>query len=153
MGTGRAIMIPVLGMLCSAMPACSDRGGTAGLAVERAWVRAVTVGEAGGVTTAAYMKILNRGPADRLVGASSPSVGRAEVHRTVIDDSGLATMGPAVPLDLPPGSATELEPGGVHLMLMDVRDTLAPGDTVRIVLQFESGAEVGVRAEVLVAGP
>jgi copper(I)-binding protein len=141
-------MIPVIGMLQAAMPACGDRSEPAGLVVERAWVRAVTVSGPGGVTTAAYMRILNRGPADRLVGATAEAAGRAELHRTVIDGSGLAMMGPAGPLDLPSGSTTELEPGGLHLMLMDVRDTLSPGDTVPIVLRFESGFEADVGAEV-----
>jgi periplasmic copper chaperone A len=39
-------------------------------------------------------------------------------------------------LDLPAGQRVELRPGGHHLMLLDLKQQLKPGETVPITLVF-----------------
>ena len=41
-----------------------------------------------------------------------------------------------------------LDPGGYHLMLIDLTEDLAPGSTVRLTLTFEDAGPVNVEAEV-----
>ena len=41
-----------------------------------------------------------------------------------------------------------LEPGGINIMLMGLKQPLVLGDTVEVVLTFKSGEEVTVDAEV-----
>jgi copper(I)-binding protein len=57
-------------------------------------------------------------------------------------------MGPVGPVDLPPGSAAQLDPGGLHVMLVGVRRSLAASDTVRLALLFDCRGELEVTAEV-----
>ncbi|NDJ54944.1 MAG: copper chaperone PCu(A)C, partial [Chloroflexi bacterium] len=45
------------------------------------------------------------------------------------------------------GSAT-LEPGGYHIMLIGIDETLEPGDTVTLTLVFENAGEFEIEAEV-----
>jgi len=113
--------------------------------VEEAWVRAVA---GPNVNTAAYMTLRNAGNApDRLIGARSDVARMTGVHRTTIDETGLARMGEVDGLDLPPGGAALLEPGGFHVMLMGV-GSLVEGDTVEITLLLETSGSLDIVAEV-----
>lgn len=116
----------------------------AAIEVEDAWVR--TSGS--GANSAAYMIVRNEGTSsERLSGARAGFARMTELHRTTIDDSGLARMGRVEGLDLPPGLSVSLEPGGYHIMLMEV-ESLAEGDTVALTLLLESSDSVRVLAEV-----
>lgn len=113
--------------------------------VEGAWVRAVA---GPNVNTAAYMTLRNSGNApDRLTGARSEIARMTGLHRTTIDETGLARMGEVDGLDLPAGGTVQLEPGGFHVMLMGV-GSLVEGDTVEITLLLEASDPMAVLAEV-----
>jgi len=113
--------------------------------VEGAWARAVADSDG---TTAAYMLLRNVGDAPgRLVGLRSEAAREVQLHRTTIDESGLARMAEIDALDIPAGGSVELAPGGYHLMLLGA-GPLADGDTVRITLDLEGSAPVEVAAEV-----
>jgi copper(I)-binding protein len=115
------------------------------IGVEDAWIRAVAGPDA---NTAAYMTLRNTGGApDRLIGARSAVSRMTELHRTTIDEAGLARMGKVEALDLPAGGAAVLEPGGYHLMLMGA-GPLVEGDTVHLILLLDVSDSVYVAAEV-----
>jgi copper(I)-binding protein len=117
--------------------------------VRDAWVRAVTSEGEGTGNTAAYMRIVNTsGSADQLLAVRSDIARAAEVHRTTVDDSGLATMGPAGTVEIPAGDSVSLEPGGLHVMLMGLRHTLEEGKSVGLTLVLESAGELPVVAAV-----
>jgi copper(I)-binding protein len=72
----------------------------------------------------------------KLVAASSPVAGVVEVHEMAMDGNVMKMR--AVPaLDLPAGKAVELKPGGYHVMLMDLKQQLKPGETVALTLTVE----------------
>jgi len=111
--------------------------------VEDPWVR-ITVDRG-----AAYMVIFNDGKAsDFLIGASSPVAGSVGLHQTVMNEEGMMGMEPVSRLEVPAGGRVELKPLSYHLMMTDLRQDLAPGQKVRIVLQFEKSGQVEVEAEV-----
>jgi copper(I)-binding protein len=64
------------------------------------------------------------------------------------DDMGSMTMQPVDAVELPAGETVALEPGGYHIMLLDLVEPLEVGDTIEVTLTFESGAEQTVTAEV-----
>lgn len=51
-------------------------------------------------------------------------------------------------IDLPAGATVELVPGGLHLMLMELVDDLAPGDAFELTLSFAHAPELVVVVEV-----
>ena len=113
--------------------------------VEEAWVREVA---GPNVNTAAYMTLRNTGSApDRLTGARSEIARMTGLHRTTIDERGLARMNEVEALDLPAGGTAALEPGGFHIMLMGV-GSLVEGDTVHLTLLLDVSDSVHVAAEV-----
>lgn len=115
------------------------------LTVSGAWVRE---GPPTTAVLAAYMQIDNGGVQDRtLVGASSPQFETVEIHRTEIVD-GVARMLPQERLVIPVGGGVTLEPGGLHLMLIQSRQPLTQGDRVTIRLRLDDGSEIPVEAEV-----
>lgn len=64
------------------------------------------------------------------------------------DDMGAMTMRPVEAIDLPAGEAVALEPGGLHIMLIDLVEPLEVGDEVDLTLTFEEAGEQPVTAEV-----
>ncbi len=82
---------------------------------------------------------------DRLIGASSPVAGRAEVHETVEED-GEMQMRPVEAVPIGPDETVEFEPGGYHVMLLDLGEPLEVGSTITVVLEFERAGQVPVEA-------
>jgi periplasmic copper chaperone A len=73
----------------------------------------------------------------RLVAGSSPVAGVVEIHEMTMDGTTMRMR--AVPgVDLPAGKAVEFKPGGLHLMLMDLKQPLKNGDTVPVSLVVEA---------------
>lgn len=98
----------------------------------------------GGVS-AAYMTITNKGAkADRLIAIEAEIAGKIELHETKVEND-VAKMIPMLNgIEVPAGGAAELKPGGLHIMLMDLKAPLEAGKTITLKLKFESGAEVTI---------
>jgi copper(I)-binding protein len=115
------------------------------IAIEESWAPA-TIGRSR--TGVAYMTIVNRGDVpDRLVGASSPSAGKVELHVSEIT-GGIARMRPVPVMEIKPRQPVTLKPGGLHLMLMDLKAPLAAGGEIPITLQFEKAGAIAVVVKV-----
>jgi len=56
-------------------------------------------------------------------------------------------------LEIPAGETVSLEPGGYHIMLLDLASPLEEGSTVELTLTFENAGELVVTAEVRATGP
>ena len=118
---------------------------SAGIEVSDAWVRATVPGQK---VSAAYMRIVSTEDA-RLVGAASPAVPRVEVHEMKMDGD-VMRMRQVKAIDLPKGKAVMLEPGGYHIMLMNLTRPISAGDVIPLTLTVESGGKqqaVEVKAE------
>jgi hypothetical protein len=110
--------------------------------VRDAWVRATVPGQ---TATGAFMKLTAKDSA-RLVSASSPVAGVTEVHEMKMEGDVMKMR--AVPmLDLPAGKMVELRPGGYHMMLMDLKTTLAKDGHVPLTLLFKDAKGVESRVE------
>ena len=131
---------PALAALPLLLAACSA---SAELTVEDPWVRSNPNGMG-----AAYM-VITAPEDDELVAASvDPSIaGTVEVHEVAMQD-GAMRMQEVAGIPLPAGEAVALEPGGYHLMLLDMPRVLAAGTEVDVTLTFASGTEVTVTAVV-----
>jgi periplasmic copper chaperone A len=70
-----------------------------------------------------------------------------ELHQTV-DEDGMTRMRRVDGIDVQADESVRLEPGGLHLMLIDVNRRVVRGDSVELRLRFERAGEIEVRAEV-----
>lgn len=117
------------------------------LEVSAAWARASL---SSNNNSAAYMSINN--PTDKqitILGASAATVANnVELHKSFVDEKGVSRMTSIDKIVVPANSTISLAPGGIHIMLFDLKRKLNPGDSFKIVLAVEGMDAIIVDAEV-----
>ena len=73
----------------------------------------------------------------RLVSVASPLAGMAEIHEMAMAGNVMRMRALPNGLDLPAGKTVELKPGGYHVMLLDLKQTMQAGDMVPVTLVIE----------------
>ena len=131
--------------LCLALllAACAVETADAGITVTQARIGAPT-----GPNAALYMVIQAGDGNDRLLSAETEVADAVELHETTTSADGATGMRALDGLDLSSGSDLVLEPGGHHLMLIDV-EPLKVGQTVDVTLVWETAGSMTVVAEVV----
>lgn len=116
------------------------------IAVENAYVREVPPVSQ---TSAAFMTLKNTGAEDHaVVAARSPAAAVVELHTHVMGDDGMHRMREVEKVEVPAGGEAVLQPGGLHVMLIDLTAPLKAGDTVELTLVYDDESEETVSAEV-----
>lgn len=109
------------------------------------YVRAVPPGQP---ATGAFMVLQNSdAKAHVLVKADNAASKVTELHGHV-NEGGVMKMRPVKQIDLPAKGEAKLQPGGLHVMLIDLKQPLKAGDTVALTLTFEDGSTKEVSAPV-----
>jgi copper(I)-binding protein len=149
-------------------------GGDSGVSVENPWARNSPMMASAG---AIYMD-LEAAEDDRLIGASVDATiaGKVEIHETAMmddamggddpmggDDSmggeddghmgGAMTMREVGEIALPAGTTVNLEPGGYHIMLLEIASPLELGQKFDVTLTFADAGEKVVEVEVREEAP
>ncbi|MES2561408.1 MAG: copper chaperone PCu(A)C [Pseudomonadota bacterium] len=101
--------------------------------VANAWARATAPGQ---TTASAYVELTSDTQA-ALVAAGSPLAARAELHSMSMD-GGIMRMRALPRVELPAGQTVKLAPGGLHIMLLELKQPLKAGDKVPMVLTVQS---------------
>ena len=131
-----------VGLLGGAAVRCGESAPD--IQVKDAWIRWLPANVPGG----GYMTVINTGSAARmLIGASSPDYGEVSIHQTR-NRNGMNEMTPVESIELRPLVPVRFAEGGYHLMLMQPKRSLKPGDRVLITLRFAQGPSVEVPFEV-----
>lgn len=95
-----------------------------------------------GMMSAAYFTLItDHADSDTLIAAESPVAGDTQIHESYINDEGLSSMQEVRAIPLTKGDSLKFERGGLHIMLMDLKQDLNSGDTVRIDLIYSSGSK------------
>ena len=122
--------------------------------IKEPWVRGTVRGQK---ATGAFMQLTATESAS-LVAVDSPVAGSVQIHEIKMEND-VMKMRAISKLDLPAGKAVELKPGGYHMMLTDLKQTLNKGEAVPIRLRFEAKDKtfktIEIKAQVreLGAGP
>ena len=117
-----------------------------GIEIEQAYATAPPVGR----TFAAYLTI-TAAKADTLIFASSPRARAIEFHDPVFVGD-LVRMPKLERIELQPGLRKTLQPGGLHLMLLDVVPQVDVGDLLTVRLRFQHAGEIELKLPVRSAG-
>jgi len=98
----------------------------------------------GAPAAAGYLMISNDGEEDdHLISVTADFAERTEIHTMTVTEDGIMQMRPHDgPLAIPAGGDVLLEPGGLHIMFMGLRESLKDGDNHVVVLEFETAGEV-----------
>ncbi len=130
--------------------AASAHGFKAGaVEIDHPWSRATAPSAANG---AAYFVLSTNGKEeDRLLSASTPVAEKAELH-THLMDNGVMKMRPVNAIEVAPGSPTALAPGGLHVMLLGLKQPLVKGKSFPLTLVFEKAGPTVVQVDVQGAG-
>lgn len=128
-----------------AMPACAR---DCAPALRDGWVRLLPVAMP---MTAGFGHIDNSCSTPvTIVGASSPAFEDVSLHETRVVD-GVSRMRAVPELVVPADGSMTLEPGGLHLMLMQPRAALQAGSTIEIEFELKGGGTL--RGELVVRAP
>ena len=97
---------------------------------------------------AVYFDIANSSDRDRMIRAASvEGAGSSQMH--VTEETGMQEI---LQVMVKAGETVKFEPGGTHLMAMDLADTLAAGGETEVTVTFVGGDKVSFPAEVRAAG-
>lgn len=142
--SGAAVLAVALPLSAAiAPPAAAHEYKAGAIRIDHPWARPTQPGQQNG---AVYLKsVSNRGKeADRLVRASTALAERVELH-TMSMEGNVMRMREVADIPLPAGQTVKLEPGGLHLMLMGLKQPLKLGDTFALTLEFERGGRTEVK--------
>lgn len=87
-----------------------------------------------------------------VVGAASPDFADVSLHETRIEN-GMSRMRAIARVPVKPGASIELKPGGLHVMLMEPRRSVAPGGRVRVEFVLADGRRIGADLPVRTSAP
>jgi len=144
--TARALFTAVALAAAFTAPASAHGYKLGSLEIGHPWSRAMPPGARTGV---GYLTVANHGAeADRLVSASSPAADEVQIHEMAIND-GIMTMRQIEDgLPIPAGGEAKLAPGGLHMMLVGVKQPFREGEMVPLTLTFEKAGTVDVQLKV-----
>jgi len=142
----------VLSLLLIAMmtaQAAADSVRIGDVIIEAPWARA-SIGTSR--PAAAYLSIRNEGDEPvTLTQVSTPVSKMAEIHESTMSD-GIARMGPAGDVVIRAGSEVVLKPGGLHIMMMKLKQPLKKGEKFNMTLTFKEIEAVDVVLPILGVG-
>jgi periplasmic copper chaperone A len=133
--TSRGVVVSAIGIaaLCSALLAAQDRG----VKTSNGWVKLPASGE---TQALAFVTIENPGMYEvNVTSATADAAGKVEMR-----DAGQAVTF----INVPAYGRLDMSPGGVHLVLLDVKHALKEGDTVTLTLATDSDMMLTVAAQV-----
>jgi len=119
------------------------------IVVERPWARATP---AGARTGAAYATLINNGSSsDSLLSATTPVADKVQFHSTS-EENGVSRMREMDTVEVAPGARVTFSPGGMHIMVVGLKQPLKEGQTFPLTLTFEKAGKVDVTVPVAKVG-
>lgn len=114
--------------------------------VIEAWARAAPPMEGG--NAAVYARLVNAGSQpDELVAVSGDVSGAVELHESY-SRFGMMMMRKVADVKVPAGGEAALKPGGLHVMLVDLKRPLKAGETLQMSFRFRKAGSVPVTVQV-----
>lgn len=105
------------------------------------WAKSAEVGGLTGM----FAEIKNTGSEElTLVAATSDVAGKVELHE--VSDGKMRAIDGGI--KIPAGETVTLEPGGLHIMLMELTTDLLAGDEVHVTLEFSDGSKETLHVEI-----
>lgn len=128
----------------------TNQSPTGALTVQDAMANAVPLAGGNG---AIYFTVMNgTTQADRLVAVESDIAESTTMHESINENNVVRMEARPDGFALPAGGSVELAPGGKHVMLMNLKQTLVEGEHFTITLRFEHAAPLSVTVPIMGLG-
>lgn len=108
------------------------------LTIENAWVRASEYSDHEGGMTGVFATISNGSDHDVVLTGGSTDIAMMVQTHEVVDGMMQETENG---ITIPAGGSVTLEPGGLHVMLMDLKQPILAGDKINFTFAFDDGSE------------
>lgn len=132
----------------SGTPLSSEEQRIPDVRVLDAWIRWLPAD----IPAGGYLTLINDANTNRvLIAVTSADYGDIGIHQS-LDDHGVSKMRPVDSITLKPHVPCRFSEGGYHLMLMQPRRVLHPGDDVVMTLRFRDGATLDAVFKVRAGG-
>lgn len=143
----------LIAALLLTLMACSQDNPTnsveTSVSIENPVVRSTPPGQK---VTGAFMVLKNNTSTGiDLIEASSPVAKVTEIHETSMQD-GVMKMNHVGQIAIPANGQTELKPGGLHVMLMDLKEQLKEGEFIKLELKFSDQSTQTLDVPIVKAG-
>lgn len=104
---------------------------------------------ASGGTSAAYFSYSNNlDKPDTLISVNSLVARETQVHESYETEDGMMGMREQSEVIIPAGESVVFKQGGLHVMMMDLREDLSTGDSVRVELELKLAGKVSTKLPV-----
>ena len=134
-------LFPIIAIMALAS-ACSLTSGE--ITISSPWTRSGLEGE----NSAVYFEIAGGRYPDTLLSATSETAAEVMIHKSIMDEQGTMRMEHQENIPIPVGEIVKFEPGGLHVMLIDLHQDLVTGELIELKLLFENTGEVIIYAPV-----
>ncbi|WP_395728997.1 copper chaperone PCu(A)C [Nakamurella sp.] len=134
---------PSSGPATTTASTASSTGAAAGeVTITDTWIRA-TDGTSDPTMTAAFGALTNHTDQQRtIVSATNSASDHTELHEMAMDNGAMVMRPIAGGITIPADGTATLEPGGLHVMVMDLTAPIKPGEEVNVVLTLDDGSTV-----------
>jgi len=123
------------------LSACSAPGD---IEVHQAWVRPTAQGE----NAAVYLTTHNHSSSDdELIGATTTVSDVVEIHESKTEDD-ITKMNMVQSLPIAADEEINFAPGGLHIMLNDVKQELVLGEHIGLILHFKNHEDIVVEVHI-----
>ncbi len=109
------------------------------------YVRAVPPGQ---TVSAAFLQIENSSDKAHFIVNAKSSIARVVELHSHVHENGMMKMRRVEFIEIPANGKTILEPGGLHIMLIDLHNALKLEQQVAITLEFKDGSTQEIKAPV-----
>lgn len=108
------------------------------IVVDHLWARATP---RGAKTGAVYLTVVNNGSStDRLLSATTPVADKVQFH-SASEENGISHMREMRAVDVAARTEVPFRPGGMHIMLVGLKQPLKQGETFSMTLTFEKAGK------------
>ncbi len=132
------VSVLIVGLLLNSCAAPA----TEGVEVREAWARPAAQGGNGAV----YL-VIRSSSADELIGVASEVAEAVEMHESIMSGD-VMEMHQLMSVPLLAGEEVTFDPGGLHIMLIGLKQGLKAGDTFEITLGFNKHEDLKVSVAV-----
>ncbi|PKO07444.1 MAG: hypothetical protein CVU41_01735 [Chloroflexi bacterium HGW-Chloroflexi-3] len=141
----RKLIIVINLLIVMVLVSCSNLSAKDnGIKIEKAWARPSLQGN----PSAVYFKIENNlKETDRLLSVSSQIAEFNEIHLSSMVDGTMKMMEQEF-VEIKPNQVLEFKPMSYHIMLIDLKQDIKPGDQFEISLTFEKSGQKNIIVEV-----